>query len=153
MSCGDSGFLSRCCGRAFLQINGVYAFLRRSSRGAMYFFLMPLGTAVWSIGYSAELLAPSVSSSMTAMDNLEFIGSDLVVIGFFSVCLALHKGFETAAVAAPVSGRSIRSFAWTDSGLLARESRSAGDGRGALPHIRLRTVDVVQHRCVLQPAS
>ncbi|HQI17936.1 MAG TPA: histidine kinase N-terminal 7TM domain-containing protein, partial [Leptospiraceae bacterium] len=63
-------------------INGTYAFRRRSVRGALYFFLMPLGTAIWSFGYAGELLGKT-QPFMTAMDNLEFIGSDLVVIGFF----------------------------------------------------------------------
>jgi signal transduction histidine kinase/CheY-like chemotaxis protein len=97
-------------------INGVYAFLRRKSRGAMYFFLMPLGTAIWSIGYSAELLAPS-QSSMTAMDNLEFIGSDLVVIGFFLFAWHYTKGSRPPLwlLLFPAVNQV---FAWTDSGLL-----------------------------------
>lgn len=97
-------------------VNGIYAFARRASRGAMYFFLMPLGTAVWSIGYVAELLA-STEQSMTTMDNLEFIGSDLVVIGFFLFAWHYTKATRPPLwlLFFPVINQI---FAWTDSGLL-----------------------------------
>ena len=32
---------------ALSTINGIYAFTRRRFQGALYFFLMPLGTAIW----------------------------------------------------------------------------------------------------------
>ncbi|HNE24517.1 MAG TPA: histidine kinase N-terminal 7TM domain-containing protein [Leptospiraceae bacterium] len=97
-------------------INGTYAFRRRSVRGALYFFLMPLGTAIWSFGYAGELLGKT-QPFMTAMDNLEFIGSDLVVIGFF--LFAWHYTRTTRPplflLAFPVINQII---AWTDTGLL-----------------------------------
>lgn len=96
-------------------VNGVYAFKRRHFGGALYFFLMPLGTAIWSIGYSAELLASP--DAMIAIDNLEFIGSDLVVIGFF--LFAWHYTRESRPphwLLLYVVFNQV--FAWTDSGLL-----------------------------------
>lgn len=96
-------------------INGVYAFKRRHFGGALYFFLMPLGTAIWSLGYAAELLASP--GAMIAIDNIEFIGSDLVVIGFF--LFAWHYANRTKPphwlLLFPLINQV---FAWTDSGLL-----------------------------------
>ncbi len=58
----------------------VFAIRHWYTNGALFFALVLAGECIWTSGYLFELIVPSLVSKIV-LDNLQFIGTDLVSIG------------------------------------------------------------------------